>query len=367
MSMQFTPAASQLLALAARLVPADFLNDVKRSLRVPQLSPHHREGPFMDEHLVLVLAALEQVARGEIDERVHEAARELMLEAVSVLGIETCQQYVLLHDLDKANCLTLTYENGRKVAISWDEWKGMFAGQTGEELESFCQEEGIVQISYFQETPDGTRKHGAVTAERLRGRDDIPSVVVDAIGEHEMCFTFGARGGINIPLMEKLGEGKNRKSFGFMLAVNYADQMGSLKDNGEPDLSDFLLMVDSFVALGYLTALRDEFVIARRRGERFDDQAVEKALAVIRKDVNAFQSETVEQAFERIASQTRLPEVSEGQVLEALSPAIAEGLPQEFVEAIVAEMTTSGKLSSETGKRLGRFNRLVRPALAKLG
>ena len=61
-----------------------------------------------------------------------------------------------------------------------------------------------------------------------------------------------------------------------------------------------------------------------------------------------------------------LPEVTEEQVRDALAPAIEQGLPEELVSAIVADMTSEGKLSKDVGKRLGRFNRAVRPALARL-
>ncbi len=364
--------SKDLMTMAAGLVPADLLSDVRRSLLVPQVGPYHQEGPFMDSHLVRVLATLEDVAQGQIDERVPKSVRMLMVDAVESVGLDTCRLYVLLHDLDKATCLTLVDANGSKRAITWDEWR-TFAGipTEGFALGVACKlliptltgMSKIVQISYYQDQDGVTRTHGRVTGERLRGRDDIPAIVVNAIEEHELAFTFGARGGINIPLIERMVEGKDDISVGFTFAVNYADQMGSYREDGSPDISDFLLMAESYCAFRQFTELTARIAAT----DRLDSQKVEKAMAGLRKATDAFRTESADQAYARIIEECKLPKVDEDQVRQALEPAIAEGLPTEIVEAIVAEMTTLGKLSSETGKQIGRFNRLVRPALAKLG
>jgi len=353
----------QLLSCATDLVPADLVADVERSLVVPQVGPYHQEGPFMDSHLVRVLATLEDIADGQIDERVPETVRSLMVKAVESVGLDTCRLYVLLHDADKATCLTLVFTDGSKRAITWGEWTAMFTGTTGDELSSFCQESGIEQISYYQDQDGVKRTHGRVTAERLRGRGDIPEIVVSAIEEHELAFTFGTRGGTNIPLIERMVEGKDDICVGFTFAVNYADQMGSYREDGRPDMGYFLLMTESFVAFRQLAELTARIV----KTDRLHKQKVEKVVADLRRSTDAFRAETADQAYSRIVGDAKLPEVTEAQVRTALEQAIAEGLPREIIDTIVVEMTSSGKLSSETGKALGRFNRPVRAALATLG
>ncbi len=347
-----------------RFVPIDLQGDVERSLHVPQVGPYHQEGPFMENHLSRVMMALEEVYFEGLQVFVPQPVRSLITGAIQKLGMDLCRLYILLHDLDKANCLTIVYIDGNKVAVTWDEWTGMFDGSDGDSLATFCLDAGIEQISYYQDQDGGSkRSHGRVTAERLRGREDIPDIVVKAIEEHELAFTFGSRGGINIPLVEKMVEGKDKLAIGFTLLVNYADQMGSAREDGEPDVSDFLLMVDSYLAYRQLGQLKDRL----SQTDRLDDQKVNKALAKLRKATDAFCAEDVDRAYSRIVRECRLPELTQAQVMTALEPAISEGLSDKLIEAIVAEMTSEGKLSRETGKALGRFNRLIRPALAKLG
>lgn len=315
----------------------------------------------MSAHLKMMFRAMELVSIGNFHPKILESLNPEILEAYKNIvkeGPQGIQIFILLHDIAKPDCLTLTYDNSRKVEVTWEEWCGMF---DGEDLAKFCKQEGIKQISYFQEG----RSHAKIGADLIGEypEQSIPDWVKKTIELHEIGFLFGDRKGINIPLFDKnFGEWEKHHILLFMLCI-YIDLMSSHNENGKPDIKPLLLLAESYEAWQKLTQLQERL----ESTERLNDKMVEKALISLRKAKDAFREEDVDQAYERIVEMARLPEVNEKQVREALAKAIEEGLSEELVKAIVADITSQGKLSRETGKQLGRFNKTVRPTLAKLG
>ena len=364
---------AELCDLAARVLPADLVSAVERSFWTPQFGPNHNEGPYMDSHLSLVIETLEKISRGKVRRVVPVVSRHMMVMAVREYGLVTRRIYALLHDVAKQDCMTLVYADGRKVAVTWNEWQAILfdGGESGcaslvgdgDAQTRFCQEQGIEKISYFQKTENGQRAHGRVAAEWLRGRTDIPGLVVRAIETHEIAYQFGGKGGINLPLFEKTFGGWTEAEVGFALAVNYADQMASLDTTGKPVIEDVVWLARTALAARDLATLSARLEAT----PQLDVARVEKALVALNGSRAAFQTETVEQVYARIVAECRLPEVTEVQIRDALVPVVEAGLSDELTDRIVIEMVANGKLSAETGKALGGFNRLVRPALAKLG
>jgi len=164
-------------------IPEDLRMPVTVSFATPQFGPHHNEGGFMLSHLSLMFDILEDVRRGEFHPNVPDDARAAIKAAVINLS-DLLVQHILLHDMEKPNCMTFVYKGERKSAISADEWIAMLQDdQDGERIligndeavADFCTNHHIVQISYYQETGNGKHAHGAVAAETLRkhgGFDD---------------------------------------------------------------------------------------------------------------------------------------------------------------------------------------------------
>jgi len=358
-----------LVRLVMVLIPEDLRSWVIKFLLVPQFGPYHKEGYYLWAHLELALKKLEALGRGEVGPKVPATVATLMVEAVRRIGIETCRQYILLHDFDKANRLSLKLssdsplrtEGGKKgemLQVSWSQWAGMFAGVTGEELDTFCQENGIVQISYYHQSPtDGfPGKHGACTATRFEGREDISPLVIRAIRDHELSKTFEW---VDIGKAHQMFEGCDNVAVGFILAVNYADLCASVREDGSVDLSTFVNCAKSYIAWQNHIGLS----VSLAQVSGLDKQKVLKQLDRVRKSREAFLSETVEEVYDRIVKACELKMFSADQIRSALS---GIDLADEVLHQIIGDMTTVGKLSKETGKSLRAANRAVRAALAQI-
>lgn len=349
---------SRLMSLARDLLPADLLPDFEASLSTPQLGPHHNEGPFMDSHLEAMLRTLDDVSRFRFASGVpHEAAA--VMDSVVMVHRNDAVLHILLHDIEKQSCLTLVFADGH------EEERASLEGlpvESAEAWSAYCAEHGVVQVSYYHGDGESKRSHGKAAAERLRAHGGFSELLLRGIETHEIATVFGDRDGVNIPLFEENFGDLNAAEIAYVLLANYLDQMASLGADGQPDIGDFVWLAKTWLAW------RDLEHLKRRLAEldRLDQHKLSQILGKLRNDKDAFQAESVDVAFERILKEVKLPEVTADQVREALAPAMAEGLPADIAEAIVAEMTSDGKVSSETGKRLGKFNKTVRPALAKL-
>ena len=350
-------------------INTDLRADAERSLRVPQYGPYHNEGPFMDSHLELIVQALGAVIIGEFDSRVPLGVRDCMYSAAKA-NTSHLGMYTMLHDLDKANCLTLVSNSGEKQAVSWEEWKHLLTttdygnlalNGDGEALVRFCLGLNLKQISYYQDLPEGKRTHGKVTADRLRGRADIPEIVVMAIETHEVAFQFGSKGGINIPLFEKNFASWTPEQIGFMLLVNYGDQMGSRDSNGQPDISDFVLLAKTF--LGYQNFNR--LTVLLESAEGLDKGKVTKAIDTLRKATDAFQAEDVEAAYRRIITECAIPAYDEFKLRLALAPIAAKhSVLADLMEPVITALVSAGQIPPELGRQLGPANKDIRTAIA---
>ena len=400
-----------LVRLVMVLIPEDLRSWVLKSLMVPQFGPYHREGPFLWYHLKLALKTLEDVGQGVIDARIPKAVTELMIEAVNCVGIEFCQKYILLHDFDKGSRLSLKLSScsplrtvegkkGDRKEVTLDEWSTMFNGETGEELSAFCQENGIIQISYFHQNPtdDLPGKHGACTAERFKDREDVSEVLKYIVATHENSKDYS---GVDIGRAFKLFNCDDLVA-GLILVCNYADQMASLRENGEPDLTNFINFSYSFLALrkfellcgqlgkhGLFLSVHEKEM--KKRGpyttygsrtrnpiqydgltpfsqrldlpNHLDGVKMADMVRSLKNAKDAFREETVQKASDRIIKACQLQLHSRQEVCAVLS---GIALPEEILTMVVEDMGNLGILSQETGRGLGRYNKDVRKALKKL-
>lgn len=361
---------SRVLHAFLTAVPADLQPEVQASFLVPQCGPYHREGRFLESHLVLVLGALEAIQRGEFHPSVPESLRA-ELQRVANIYAALATMYVLLHDIDKGNCLTLKFADGREdQVITWDEWQKLvndyplaemiWNGDEGA-LDALLEDRQIIQISYFQKVGDSARMHGRVAAERLRARGDIPEVVCRAVDTHEAAYQFGAKGGVNIPLFRKVFADMSDDELLFALVVNLADEMGSHGESG-PDISAFLLLAETAIAAKKFTEVEARL---RASDVKLDEKKLDAALAKLFKATDAFRGEDVDVVYARIAKDCAIPSYSEPRLREALSSLVTDGtLAADLLEPLVSGLIANGAIPSEVGKQLGAANKSVRAAIA---
>ncbi|MBH41579.1 MAG: hypothetical protein CL685_02595 [Candidatus Magasanikbacteria bacterium] len=399
-----------LVRLIMVLIPEDLRSWVIKTLMVPQFGPYHKEGSFLWNHLELAMKTIEDVGEGVIDARIPKAVKEIMVEAVNCVGIEFCQKYVLLHDFDKGSRLSLKLSScsplrtvegkkGTMLQVSWDEWVTMFTGTAGEELDRFCKENGIIQISYYHQNPtdDLPGKHGACTAERFKDREDISEVLKYIVATHENSKDYSS---VDIGRAFKLFNCDDLVA-GLILVCNYADQMASLRENGEPDLTNFINFSFSFLALRKFELLcgqlgKHELFLSvhekemKKRGpyttygsrtrnsvydgltpfsqrldlpNHLDELKLADMVRSLKNAKDAFREETVQEACDRIIKACQLQLRSKEDVCAVLS---GIALPEEVLMMVVEDMGNLGILSQETGRGLGRYNKDVRKALKKL-
>lgn len=304
-----------LIALAREVLPRDLWSDFDRSLGTPQFGPYHHEGPFMGSpgsHLELVLDAISAVQRGEFHPDVPEGVRRLMQAAASRHAMSV-PMYVLLHDIDKIRCLTFVYGDGRKVPVSYTDWECLLREDPdgpairkmdGDSLRRFCERRGIRQISYYQNFGGGReRTHGKVTANRLRGRRDISGILVRAIRTHEIAFQFQARGGMNLPLFAETFRGWPEIELGFMLLVNYADQMGSLRPDGSPDLAAFVALARTGLAIPKFWEIHRRVVAETGKLDEYGAGRREQILTELWRSTTLLETESIGQAVGRIVAE----------------------------------------------------------------
>lgn len=285
----------RLRAIVAELFPGpeakELREDIDRSFLVPQVGEYHNEGGFMDSHLDLITKAIDQVARGEFPDSVPEFARTAMMAAVS-RDKEAVKKYVFLHDIAKADCMTVKRGDDEQ-AVSWDEWKTLLSkdpdGQRalkGDEaaLARFVKAQGITSVSYMQKGPDGSIQHGDVGAEHLRaGGVSDDAVMLAAIETHEAAFQFAtkeedAAGEVKARAdrYRKIFDGFSEEARDFAMLASYVDTMASIRKNGEPNLTSFRALAISRQKSETLPLLE-----ARLAGAALDKQKFQKAWSAL--------------------------------------------------------------------------------------
>ena len=91
---------------------APLRSSIERSFCVPQYGAYHNEGAFMDRHVHLALATLDDIKKGVFPAELPQAIRSI-IGAVTAQHEEVLRRYVLLHDIAKFDCLRLCFEDGR--------------------------------------------------------------------------------------------------------------------------------------------------------------------------------------------------------------------------------------------------------------
>lgn len=349
---------------------AELRTDIKgRSLNVPQFDPHHNEGMFMDTHLERILANIQDIKAGRFPEAVPSDARSWMQEVVT--GNErTLAMYTFLHDISKPDSLTVKYADGRSIEPSWDEWVAMLPeGVNGDpvKLDAFCREQGIIGISYFQKEKE--KQHGHMGAERLaalREAIGIPQTVLTAINHHEVAYQFQS---VAIKTYEKYFGGLSEEEIKWVVTASYIDTMGSLNEQGQPDLSNFRAMVDTAHNYRVIQQVKDALQPKGQILEGLDPKKVAKVIQSLINEKSRF-SEDSDSMKEHLKKECRFSVYDPNKLEASLSALVLTGLIDDGTKvSILALIDPSTGRLDEAGfgpirGKLGKANRLVTEALS---
>jgi hypothetical protein len=279
--------------------------NIKRSFSVPQFGDYHNEGSFMDSHLDLILEQIEKVGNCEFSEELSAFTREALKRAVDRDPMSV-RRYVFLHDIAKADCLTVKFGEEAKP-VTWDEWQKLLSwsengrkAQTGDEdaLKAFCEEQGITSISYFQETKDVSRKHGEIGANALRTISGMDEVMLGAIAEHEVAYSFEE---IKVKTYEDHFGVMPHETRDFVLLASFVDTMASLRNDGKPDLTSFLALAGSHEKYDALVVLEQKL-----EGGSFDKQKFERAWATLRRSADPVTLEMIGEIEARLRKECKV-------------------------------------------------------------
>ncbi len=319
----------RLRVIVAEIFPGEerreLREDIERSFVVPQVGEHHNEGMFMDSHLGLIVENIENVAKGEFPEEISPAIREVLRRAVR-RDPESVKKYVFLHDISKADCMTLKFGEEER-AVTWDEWQAMLAASesgrkalAGDEqaLRDFCAEQGVTGVSYFQKTEDGTRQHGKTGAEHLRGAGtEQDAAMLAAIEAHEVAYSFQ---GIKVATYERHFGEMTDEVRDFALLASYVDAMSSLRPDGKPDLTNFLALAGSREKFEALAVVRERIADAK-----LDKAKLERVWAALRNSDDPLTAEMVDAAEAKIRAECKLAAYDADRLRVAVEPLVADG------------------------------------------
>lgn len=214
-----------------------------RSFNVPQFGKYHNEGFLMDTHLALIFQNIQNIASGSFLPEVPSDVRQLMQQVVNS-NMESLEMYALLHDVSKADCLTLKYDKGEDKEISWEQWTSMIpegALTSPLAIKAFCEAQGIKSISYTQEG----KTHGKTGADRLaavKEKLNIPDILLKAISRHEVAFQFPA---VDVSIYKRNFGDLSEEEIAWVITASYIDTASSLREDMRPDLKNFMNMIDS--------------------------------------------------------------------------------------------------------------------------
>ncbi len=229
----------------------DLKERIVRSLKTPQLSNFHTEGPTMESHLRLIMETLNDMAEGRFhDTLVDEPeAMEFLRRSVTVKDPADPERetlnpdmltYAFTHDIAKPDTLLVKCE-GQKwgVEMTLEDWQTSVAHGEYDTLEG----KRVTSISYYHPSKKSEGQHGNMGAEIL-ATSSIPQYLLSAIRKHEVAHQFSKTNALTYEEhFIKTGLSSNEQDLA--LAASYADTASSLTENGAPDLSNFLNLIRS--------------------------------------------------------------------------------------------------------------------------
>lgn len=374
---------------------------IERSFLVPQWGPYHNEGMFMDSHLSLILRNIDDIAQGRFPTDLSPHTAEAMKRALS-RDRTAVERYVFLHDISKADCLTLKFNSveaaraagledaqSADVPVTWDQYQALLRldndGQRaleGDEaaMGRWGEAHGLKAVSYYH--PD--TKHGDAGSQWLRDAGaDVDATTLVAIERHEDAYQFQKIDAERYLMIYAQIDEAGRD---FALLASYVDTAASLHKDGRPDLANLRALTASkekaevvpelLVELGADRTAVHEAVAAflQNRKEKRDnpreplltlfksvaDQGqdatkVAKFLETLLFDKEEVRKEQLHELIERLRSECARASYSRERLAQGVAALVGDGFTQEDADALVElAMENPGAIGKTFGKKLGK-------------
>ena len=345
--------------------PESVRQAIEDSLHVPQWGKYHNEGVYMDTHFDRILEVIDEVRAGVFPEGISTEIQQLLLTATQENKPEELEKYAFTHDIEKRDCLLLKKEDGSQQAIEWDAWEEMIGDLASdphpERLVAWLKEQGIESISYYhpadKKAGKSGKQHGNTGVGFLEKQGyGMSSAMSEAIASHEVAFQFDKQSAIRY---RKNFSHMTTEERNFALLASFSDTMSSYRDNGKPDLTNFIALAESCRRLPLLEQL--ETSIGNTNVD-LDPKKVEAAMAAW----DAAGSDDVDAVFAHILETCKAPEkkrvVYDLQKLESdLLGAVDEQIAGEIMTLVRAGR--EDEIRRHYGSRLGAAMGKIRGAL----
>ena len=339
---------------------ADLRAKIMHSLDVPQLGQYHCEGMYMDTHIARILYAIDEVSEGRLASQIPHSIRNAMIDLASERRFHV-ERYALLHDLEKASCLTIKYLDGRSEEKDLKSFLATMPeasrGVPSKTYE-FCKSSGIESISYYHKSTE--RLHGPEAEIKLRREPALQGVLPDelltAIGKHEVAYQFSR---ISAQALEKHFGGITQEGKIWVLLANYIDLMGSLQPNQEPDMAPFFALAHSLNNANQVEYCRNLL----GRDPDIDQKELQKKLQGLMQQDKPIVG-TREDLSGRLALECKIKRYSREKMLTVLNVLVADStLTEDQRNQVLAALLPDGRLNPEglapVRAQLGAKNRIL--------
>ena len=358
--------------------------EIGRSFNVPQFGDHHNEGMLMDTHFEAILHALDDIENGVFPDGIPDEDKKYMQE-IAIKHHEALRKYVFLHDIDKAPDLAFDTlpKDGEKKGERWegtlDQWYE--EQQIPEDartnpvlLHALLVERGIKGFGYYHQGID-MPKFNRRTVASSHGEDGkktlirfeqngVPSGVspafLDAIERHEVAYQFEK---VSVATYRKYFDSLSPEDRGIALIASLTDTLGSWKKGGNPDISNFLKLLESkkIAEANTPIILNLEQVYAEIKSSAgLDEEKVKVFFATLRK-----KSELINENFDVLRDRflkeckAKIMASYDTDVLRTklLELVIQTTITEEEMKFILEKVES--KATGEIGKRMGKKFKLI--------
>lgn len=275
----------------------------------------------------------------------------------------------VLEELDRLNPngAIVVYKSDDKKTFPIEDWNQFVGENAGDAalFAQFCQEQEIASISFY-EKKEG-KKHGNEGAHDLQDLAEsagLSNLLLKAIDKHEVAYQFEK---VNLKAYEKHFGGLTEEEIKWVITASYVDTMASHRKNGQPDLTNFINMVNTIHNYSVIQFIESQTMPNGNVSEGLDPKKVAQELLELRKQETRFQV-TQEDLLQQLLDKCKPTRYNLEKLRFSLKALVTtDQISQELSEEIITCFDESGNPDNDklkgVKKKLGKLNRLFAEAM----